>query len=65
MQMLFPDGGYFADRTLLAPNLLIAAIEAHDGSNVLQPTIVAEYERLRRELEGIAVSLLTRRISVQ
>jgi hypothetical protein len=56
MQSLFPDGGYFTDRTLLAPNLLIVVVEAKDGSNVLQPTIVAEYERLRLMLEGIVVS---------
>uniref|UniRef100_A0A914WFU1 SSD domain-containing protein n=1 Tax=Plectus sambesii TaxID=2011161 RepID=A0A914WFU1_9BILA len=55
IQALFPDGGYFADRTLLAPNLLIAIVEAADSSNVLQPAIIAEYERLRRELEGIVV----------
>ena len=55
MKHLFSDGGYFSDRTLLAPNLLILIVEAKNGLSVLDSAVVREYERLRFQLESMQV----------
>uniref|UniRef100_A0A915LAQ6 SSD domain-containing protein n=1 Tax=Romanomermis culicivorax TaxID=13658 RepID=A0A915LAQ6_ROMCU len=53
MENFFPDGGYFADRTVVSPSLFIVLVSAKSSTNVLRPEIVVEYANLRRKLESI------------
>ncbi len=51
MSEIFPDGGYFTDRSLISPNLLIILVSAKDGGTVFREHIVQQYAELRSTLE--------------
>ncbi|KHN80051.1 Patched domain-containing protein 3 [Toxocara canis] len=54
MHSIFPDGGYFADRTFLSANLRIVLLEAKSG-NVFEERFIRYYATLRNYLENASV----------
>uniref|UniRef100_A0A915BNA5 Uncharacterized protein n=1 Tax=Parascaris univalens TaxID=6257 RepID=A0A915BNA5_PARUN len=54
MQMVFPDGGYFSDRTFLSSNLRVVLLEAKTGS-IFDERFIEFYSYLRKYLENISV----------